>query len=309
MKNLRASGRRVPPTQSYPTRIQITPNRPLIPIGEKFGRWRVIENGLYQRGESYFRRACRCRCECGNEAVVMCCHLKSGHSKSCGCLVLDNAKKERERHPFFAIGTKIGRWTVIENDLVRTFPTQTQRACRVRCECGTEAVRTYGELRCGRSPSCGCKSKERSIEAVWKQFYAKFRREWDCHLTLPQVKALVQLPCVYCGKEPSNRFRVRYKVDGRYQRGVEPSLELLTNGLDRVDSTKGYVLGNVVPCCFECNRMKSNHPISHWFSLMERIRSYNSSPEKVAGTAISLLLSANCASGVDPTQPRDRIGG
>ena len=28
------------------------------------------------------------------------------------------------------------------------------------------------------------------------------------------------------------------------------------NGIDRVDSDGGYVTGNVVPCCWPCNRMK-----------------------------------------------------
>lgn len=29
-------------------------------------------------------------------------------------------------------------------------------------------------------------------------------------------------------------------------------------GLDRVDNSKGYEIGNVVPCCGTCNNMKSN---------------------------------------------------
>lgn len=29
-------------------------------------------------------------------------------------------------------------------------------------------------------------------------------------------------------------------------------------GLDRIDSSKGYVPGNVQPCCKECNRIKSD---------------------------------------------------
>lgn len=37
-------------------------------------------------------------------------------------------------------------------------------------------------------------------------------------------------------------------------------------GLDRIDSAKGYVQGNVVPCCTSCNRIKGN-----WFSQNEMI--------------------------------------
>jgi hypothetical protein len=41
--------------------------------------------------------------------------------------------------------------------------------------------------------------------------------------------------CYYCGKRNLNKG---------------------FNGIDRVDSTQPHVLGNCVPCCWECNRMK-----------------------------------------------------
>jgi hypothetical protein len=30
------------------------------------------------------------------------------------------------------------------------------------------------------------------------------------------------------------------------------------SGLDRIDNNRGYELGNVLPCCGECNRLRSN---------------------------------------------------
>lgn len=181
------------------------------------------------------------------------------------------------KYPLIPLGMyKDSWWEVLENDLYKSFGNQTMRACRVRCRCGTIAVRTYGELRCGRSPSCGCKSKQRSIETVWRQLYDKIkRRGWDFHLTLSQLRAVTQLPCVYCGKEPSNIFRLKYNDGGGYKRGVDPSMEIRWSGLDRVDSTKGYVYGNVVPCCGECNGMKSNLPLDVFLALIERIRLHN----------------------------------
>lgn len=41
--------------------------------------------------------------------------------------------------------------------------------------------------------------------------------------------------CLYCGKASSGAH---------------------TNGIDRVDNTKGYTVDNVVPCCSKCNYMK-----------------------------------------------------
>lgn len=50
--------------------------------GQKFGKLTVIA-----RAENKGRCATwRCKCECGNECVVLSYHLRDGHTKSCGCL-------------------------------------------------------------------------------------------------------------------------------------------------------------------------------------------------------------------------------
>lgn len=44
-----------------------------------------------------------------------------------------------------------------------------------------------------------------------------------------------------------------------------------TIGLDRVDNAQGYVSGNVVACCAECNRMKVTLTTQEWFDKVFRI--------------------------------------
>jgi len=197
------------------------------------------------------------------------------------------------KYPLIPLGMfEDSRWEVLENDRYKSYGNQTHRACLVRCICGTTppVLRTYGELRCGRSPSCGCLSKERSLETVWKDLHAKIaRRGWDFHLTLGELKRVSQLPCAYCGKGPSNVHRLKYKVDGAYRRGVDPSMEIRYSGMDRVDSTKGYIHGNVVPCCGECNAMKSRLPLDEFLALIERIRSHNPTSTGVRELAAALF--------------------
>lgn len=63
----------------------------MISRGEKFGRWTVLgEAGKDKRQECLWE----CRCDCGNIRIVQSHHLRSGHSKSCGCL---NIEKTIER--------------------------------------------------------------------------------------------------------------------------------------------------------------------------------------------------------------------
>jgi hypothetical protein len=55
--------------------------------GQKLGRWTVLR----REGEKVYPSGARqpkylCRCECGNEKVVVASILRDGSSKSCGCL-------------------------------------------------------------------------------------------------------------------------------------------------------------------------------------------------------------------------------
>lgn len=54
--------------------------------GQKFGRLTVIERAE----NSQKHTAWLCECDCGQKRVVQSDHLKSGHTKSCGCYKADN---------------------------------------------------------------------------------------------------------------------------------------------------------------------------------------------------------------------------
>jgi hypothetical protein len=69
-------------------------------------------------------------------------------------------------------------------------------------------------------------------------------------LNFDEFKELVTTPCHYCGNLPEgDRF----------------------NGIDRIDSSLGYVPENSVPCCRICNRAKSNSPVGEFESWLHRV--------------------------------------
>ena len=77
--------------------------------GRKFGRLTVVRqasNYVYSSGRQQIRW--ECVCECGNIAIVLASNLKSGDSKSCGCLskevaVTHNTTHGYRKHPLYAV--------------------------------------------------------------------------------------------------------------------------------------------------------------------------------------------------------------
>jgi hypothetical protein len=67
----------------------------------------------------------------------------------------------------------------------------------------------------------------------------------DFLLTKNEFKDLVLCNCSYCGRAP-------YKeIENKHNNG-----NFKYTGIDRIDSTKGYIKGNVRPCCSQCNLIK-----------------------------------------------------
>jgi hypothetical protein len=64
-------------------------------IGKRFDRLVVVKKEPHESGENI---RWLCRCDCGKEVVVIGCNLKSGHTKSCGCLNSESRVKSNTTH-------------------------------------------------------------------------------------------------------------------------------------------------------------------------------------------------------------------
>lgn len=129
------------------------------------------------------------------------------------------------------------------------------------CDCGTEKIIDAGNLK-KAVKSCGCWQKENARIQGQKQrtemgflndYWGEYRRTarnrgWEFDLTREDFISLVTSDCTYCGVEPKIR-------DKQNRVGIPVPV----NGVDRVDSNKGYIVNNTVSCCEVCNRMKLNY--------------------------------------------------
>ncbi len=101
------------------------------------------------------RRYWRCTCDCGAECVVEESHLKSGHTRSCGCYRREAPKERR----LDLTGHRYGRLLVLG-------PAQTKEGDAEGvywdcvCDCGKRCICHKENLRAGNTRSCGCMQKE-----------------------------------------------------------------------------------------------------------------------------------------------------
>jgi hypothetical protein len=150
--------------------IQRNHNKSKSFIGNTYGRLTVIEIILKNN-----RSLCRCVCECGNEVIVQKDHLKTGHTKSCGCL----QKETMQRIRFVdETGHKYGKLTVLQQYGWMNKKREALWLCQ--CECGNTTVVQGGNLRTGNTKSCGCELSrgEVSVEKLLKDNNIPYTKEY-----------------------------------------------------------------------------------------------------------------------------------
>lgn len=182
--------------------------------------------------------------------------------------------------------TKAKDWTGVKSYFLTFIRPTNQRGCssggsggikwEALCECGNTTIviprNVAGIGKNGRTKSCGCyhDSHARKYEPV----ISSARQVWSGNykdLSFDDFYRLSQQPCFYCGAGLSNRLNsanVRSRRASQYQRSEG---DFVYNGIDRIDSSKGHALDNVVSCCRICNMMKSNASVEEFATQVERI--------------------------------------
>lgn len=113
--------------------------------GQRYGRLVVKDRAEDRNGMTYWV----CKCDCGNTATVRAAYLRSGTTKSCGCL--------RHEQSMDLTGQRFGRLTVVES---AGYGKNSDAKWRCKCDCGNEKIVSGGSLKSGRTQSCGCYQKE-----------------------------------------------------------------------------------------------------------------------------------------------------
>lgn len=131
--------------------------------GQKFGKLEVINRAESKIDPSGKRRTrWNCRCDCGNDVMVLTDYLKRSSCPSCGC----EARKNRiEKNRFDCIGHKFNRLTIID---IAWSEIPTKAICK--CDCGNSYIGIKADIVSGHTRSCGCLQSENTSIANTKDW-------------------------------------------------------------------------------------------------------------------------------------------
>lgn len=193
------------------------------------------------------------------------------------------------------VGRRFERLTVV-SFFTKSKSGSAQYNCQ--CDCGKTTIKLGHNLVTGNTKSCGCLRKESvktkfrgkrvdSQDYTFNVVYAHHRSSAKKRNLIPCDKnlyyKLIKKPCVSCGSLPklTNLGKNSYIASMNAQNcpideHFAESKVFYCNGVDRIDSNKGYVDGNVQPMCEFCNRAKLDFSQSEFDAWLDRIVAHRS---------------------------------
>lgn len=231
-------------------------------VGDQVGNFLVLKK-FKKNGNTYVTAKC---CVC-NETKNDYRPSELKRTKTCRmCYVTRGGK----------VGEVYGNFTIVE---VLPYG-QGHRKVNVKCVCGDILKnRTLSYLKMCKDtiphPTCrkcsGGRRKRPETEKMYRRYFSQVEEE--INISVDEFTNLVNSNCFYCGESPET---INEELPLMFK-NLRP-----INGLDRVDSTKGYDINNVVPCCRLCNMMKRNLPINVFIAHVNKITHFQMNGQSAA---------------------------
>lgn len=171
------------------------------------------------------------------------------------------------RGPPLKAGDKLGQWTLLERTVRESPPGHLKGFWLCRCSCGRECYVQAGLLRAGKTSHCKpCTNRWVKEAAViptkcWKSIQiGAAARNHEFSVTREEVEQLLlrqEHRCAITGLPIwfASNWQEHRKPDGT------------TASLDRIDSTRGYVTGNIQWVHKDVNKMKHAYPESRFIEI------------------------------------------
>ena len=141
-------------------------------IGEKINMLTIIDE--YKKGRNKYYL---CKCECGNEKEIRSDSVKSGKTKSCGCLSKEVNRNRKGEKLKDITGQRYGRLVALYISHQKNYTTYWM----CKCDCGNEKAVAINQLTVGKTKSCGCLSRELASERMKGENHPMFGIRGEQH--------------------------------------------------------------------------------------------------------------------------------
>ena len=245
-------------------------------VGMSFGWITVISLiGKNEKNQSLYL----CRCQCGNEFTEPSSNIRRMNS----CYECRNKRRSIEQNKKY-IGKKFYLLTILDLYFKTTKNGHNSLYCKAICECGKETEGAFSNILHGHKKSCGCLNNTPryyellgltrggnflpSGESGFNLLYISYlngakRRNLPFEISKDEFIKLSKLNCYYCGIKP---LQIKRSTAHKNHHG-----DFIYNGIDRIDSSIGYIKENVVPCCKDCNTAKMQMSQQEFYDWIDRV--------------------------------------
>lgn len=239
----------------------------LLKVGDKHHHWTVVNPG------SHYSLV---RCKCGHERSMRNWNIFNGSPKLCrDCYVEDNIQTA-----LIPVGTVFGGWTVISNRYEHKKSKTGGLKQEVQCKCGFRRFLELYQLKSGKTKKCMmCASFDR-LEVHRNILPIRYAKRIESEATKRGLFYDLSLDylCDLYEKQGSRCALSGVTLDmplvniSRYEKAKTfENTKNFTASLDRIDSSKGYVVGNVQWVHKNVNKMKMDLEEEKFFSIVKQI--------------------------------------
>lgn len=231
-------------------------------VDQKFGKLLVVSKNtdkITTKKRGYWN----CICDCGKNTVVNTTKLTSGYTNSCGCIRSPNL-----------LGIKFNNLTVISK-IEKNKQKNTHQGFEWKCVCDCGNFRTVSTNRLtdGAIKSCGCTHIQKTGSESHKwcgygeisgSYFCSLRngaedRNIEFNVTIEELWELFikqNRKCALSGLE------INFSLSKEIEK---------TASLDRIDSSKEYVIGNIQWVHKHINMMKMDYDEKYFIELCKLI--------------------------------------
>lgn len=178
------------------------------------------------------------------------------------------------------VGLKYGKLTAIKSLGLKSYGKSNRTFFLFSCDCGSQVELPLKQVVSMKTRSCGCLPYEDRVNSTNKCVYRSIKsgaksRGLNFEISYDDFLSISSKECFYCGQmDKRNKWAyIGSAANSSFLESVNNRelYDSMINGLDRLDSSLGYTMDNVVSCCGTCNRAKMDLKLDYFLSHIKKI--------------------------------------